>query len=171
MLLHGKEVNRKSAPLLIGKLAALAGVKPDSVRFYERSGLLPKPMRLASGYRAYDSDALRRLRFIKQAQSLGFSLDEIKRILSLRGQGAETCRCVIAIAEATLSETEERLRELQAFRDRLKQAVADWKRSTARRRKCHAEFCDLIERSAGQVVTTAKELSTRRTCPDCRTSA
>lgn len=132
-------------PLLIGRLATLTGVKPDSVRFYERSGLLPKPTRLPSGYRVYDEDALRRLRFIKQAQSLGFSLAEIKRILNLRGQGAEACRCVIAIAEATLSDTEERLRELRAFHDRLKQAVADWKRSTARRRKCHAEFCDLIE--------------------------
>lgn len=135
-------------PLLIGQLAKLAEVKSDSVRFYERSGLLPKPQRLASGYRAYDEAALRRLRFIKQAQSLGFSLDEIKRILRLRGEGSETCRCVIAIAEATLSETEEKLRELRQFHDRLKQAVTDWKRSAARHRQCHAEFCDLIEGSA-----------------------
>ncbi len=132
-------------PLLIGRLARLAGVKPDSVRFYERSGLLPKPRRTASAYRVYDESALKRLRFIKQAQALGFSLDEIKRILGLRGQGAETCRCVIGIAVATLSETEEQLRELQQFHARLKQAVAQWKRDTARRRNCRAEFCDLIE--------------------------
>lgn len=142
--------------LLIGQLAKLAGVKPDSVRFYERSGLLPKPQRLASGYRAYDESALRRLRFIKQAQSLGFSLDEIKRILNLRGAGSETCRCVLAIAEATLSDTEEKLRELQEFHDRLKQAVTDWKRSAARRRKCHAEFCDLIEKTETQGVPAAR---------------
>src|SRR2546426_2521241 len=96
-------------PLLIGQLAKLAGVKPDSVRFYERSGLLPRPERLASGYRVYDDAALKQLRFIKQAQALGFTLDEIKRILSLRGQGNQTCRCVLAMAEATLSETREQL--------------------------------------------------------------
>lgn len=134
-----------SKPLLIGQLAREVGVKVDTVRFYERSGLLPKAERTAAGYRAYDAAALKRLRFIKQAQALGFSLDEIKRILNLRGQGAATCRCVVGIAEATLSDTEEKLRELQEFHDRLKQAVAQWKRSTVGRRNCRAEFCDLIE--------------------------
>jgi DNA-binding transcriptional MerR regulator len=124
----------------------MAGVKSDTVRFYERAGLLPRPARTTAGYRMYDEAALKRLRFIKQAQSLGFTLDEIRRILGLRGRGTETCRCVIAIAEATLSDTEEKLRELQQFRGRLKRAVTQWKRSTARRRNCHAEFCDLIER-------------------------
>lgn len=137
----------KPKPLLIGRLAKLAGVKPDTVRYYERVGLLPKADRKLSGYRVYGQASVKRLQFIRQAQALGFSLDEIKRILGLHGEGKETCCCVIAIAEATLSDTEEQLRELQAFRDRLKQAVAEWKRSTARRRKCHAEFCDLIEKT------------------------
>jgi DNA-binding transcriptional MerR regulator len=136
----------KTKPLLIGQLARDAGVGVDTVRFYERAGLLPRPERTAAGYRMYDEAALKRLRFIKQAQALGFSLDEIKRILSLRGQGVETCRCVIGIAEATLSDTEEKLRELQEFRDRLKRAVVEWKRNTANRRNCRAEFCDLIEK-------------------------
>ena len=100
-------------PLLIGQLAKLAGVKPDTVRFYERSGLLPKPARTASEYRLYDEATVNQLRFIKKAQSLGFSLDEVRRILCLRGQGSRTCRSVIAIAEATLEETEIKLRELQ----------------------------------------------------------
>src|SRR5882724_9647766 len=64
----------KEKPLLIGRLAKLAGVKPDTIRFYERSGLLPKPSRMASGYRAYDDAALKQVRFIRKAQSLGFSL-------------------------------------------------------------------------------------------------
>src|SRR5216117_2325905 len=106
-------------PLLIGRLAKLSGVKPDTIRFYERSGLLPKPQRLASGYRIYDDATLKQVRFIRKAQSLGFSLDEIRRIMSLRGQGKETCRCVVAIAEATLAETETRLKELRQFKDRL----------------------------------------------------
>ena len=83
-------------PLLIGRLAKLSGVTPDTIRFYERSGLLPKPSRTASGYRVYNDAALNQVRFIRKAQSLGFSLDEIRRIMSLRGHGKETCRCVIA---------------------------------------------------------------------------
>jgi len=138
---------KKTKRLLVGQLARLAGVKADTVRFYERQGLLPKPERTATSYRVYDEAALRQLRFIRQAQALGFSLDEIKRILNLRGQGKTTCGCVLAIAEATLSDTEEKLRELQQFHDRLKQAVSEWKSSTARRRNCRAEFCDLIEGS------------------------
>lgn len=138
-------MTNRNERILIGQLARLAGVGVDTVRFYERARLLPAPDRTAAGYRQYPTEAVARLRFIKQAQALGFSLDEIKRILSLRGQGAETCRCVIAIAEATLSETEEKLHELQEFHDRLKRAVTGWKRSAARRRNCRAEFCDLIE--------------------------
>ena len=132
-------------PLLIGQLAKLAGVKPDSVRFYERSGLLPKPRRLVSGYRVYDEAALRRLRFIKRAQSLGFSLGEIKRILSLRGEGKTTCRCVLGIAEATLSDTENKLKELQTFRDALRQHVECWQTRSKAGGRMAAEFCALIE--------------------------
>ncbi|MFN2475483.1 MAG: heavy metal-responsive transcriptional regulator [Chthoniobacterales bacterium] len=134
-------------PLLIGQLAEAAGVKPDTVRFYERVGLLPKPDRAPSGYRAYDEAALTRLRFIKKAQSLGFSLDEVRRILSLRGQGSTTCRSVLAIAEATLAETEIKLRDLQEFRDSLALNVKRWRKLPARR-KCATEFCDLIESSS-----------------------
>src|SRR5437867_9232380 len=115
-------------PLLIGQLAKLSGVKPDTIRFYERSGLLPKPSRTASGYRVYNDAALNQVRFIRKAQSLGFSLDEIRRIMSLRGQGRETCRCVIAIAEATLAETETKLKELYQFKDTLAANLTRWKR-------------------------------------------
>ena len=135
-----------SEPLRIGQLAAAAGIKSDSVRFYERSGLPPKPSRSANGYRMYDDAALKRLRFIKRAQSFGFSLDEVRRILSLRGEGKTTCRTVLAIAEATLAETEAKLRDLQKFRDSLAANVKRW-RNVPAGRKCAAEFCDLIESS------------------------
>jgi DNA-binding transcriptional MerR regulator len=134
-------------PLFIGQLAELAGVKSDTVRFYERSGLLPKPSRTASAYRVYDGAALSQLRFIKKAQSLGFSLDEVRRILQLRGQGNRTCHSVLAIAEATLEETGIKLRELQKFYDSLAANVKRWRKLPARR-KCAAEFCDLIESSS-----------------------
>lgn len=130
-------------PLLIGQLAKLAGVKADTVRFYERSGLLARPTRSAAGYRVYGNAAARQLRFIKKAQGLGFSLDEVRRILSLRGGGKKTCDRVLAIAEATLDETERRLTELQSFRDDLARTVATWRKPS--KRACVSEFCALIE--------------------------
>lgn len=133
-------------PLLIGQLAASAGVKADSVRFYERNGLLPKPSRTASGYRVYDRHALDQLRFIKKAQSLGFSLDEVRRIFRLKDQGTAKCRSVVAMAEATLTATELKLTELQRFRDALATNVRRWRQRPADT-KCAAEFCDLIEES------------------------
>ena len=129
-------------PLLIGRLAKLSRVKPDTIRFYERSGLLPKPSRRASGYRIYNDAALSQVRFIRKAQSLGFSLDEIRRIMTLRGQGKETCRCVIAMAEATLAETEIKLNELRKFKDTLATNLTRWKRT--RCGAIAAEFCALI---------------------------
>ncbi len=131
---------------LIGQLAKLAGVKPDTIRFYERTGLLPKPSRSANGYRSYDKPALDKIRFIRKAQSLGFSLDEIRRILNLRNQGKTTCRCVVAMAEATLSETQTKLKELQKFRDNLESNLTRWRKVSGRGRAA-AEFCALIESS------------------------
>lgn len=133
--------------LLVGQLAKAAGVKPDSIRFYERSGLLPKAERLASGYRVYDEAALRRLRFIKKAQALGFSLDEIRRILRLRSQGQPACDCIMRMAEATLSETEQKVRELQKFSEGLGQNLRQWRKLTKQGKNCAAEFCALIESS------------------------
>jgi len=135
----------KGEKLLIGRLAKLSGITPDTVRFYERSGLLPKPARTDGGYREYDDAALSQVRFIRKSQSLGFSLDEIRRIMSLRGHGKETCRCVIAMAEATLSETETKLKELSKFRDKLTTNLTRWKRKG--RGPIAAEFCALIEAS------------------------
>ena len=120
------------------------GVKPDSVRFYERSGLLPRPARTDAGYRTYDQHSLQKLRFIKKAQALGFSLEEIRRIISLQG-GKETCDCVIGMAEATLSETDLKLKQLRAFRKGLAENLERWKRG--QQRKAGAEFCALIEAS------------------------
>lgn len=71
-------------PLTIGRLAQEVGINLETVRFYERKGLLPKPPRSTSGYRLFPADTARRLRFIKRAQDLGFSLSEIRELLMLR---------------------------------------------------------------------------------------
>lgn len=133
----------KPKPLLIGQLAKLAGVKPDTVRFYERTGLLPPAKRTPAGYRVYGADATQRLRFVKKAQALGFSLEEIRRIIGLRGHRKETCRCVISIAEATLSETTAKLAVLEKFRGDLASNLQRWKKRGSTRAR--AEFCELIE--------------------------
>ncbi len=135
-----------SKPLLIGELARRAGVKSDSVRFYERSGLLPKPARGPNGYRVYEEATVVRLRFIKKAQSLGFSLDEIKRILRMRGR-SDCCRAVVGIAEATLKETERKMREMRRFTAALRKNLALWQRDLGKNPKCAADFCRLIEGS------------------------
>lgn len=135
---------------LIGQLAKLAGVKSDTVRFYERKGLLARATRSAGDYRVYDDAAVERLRFVRKAQALGFSLDEIGRILSMRGRGKETCRCVVSMAEATLAETNTKLKELEKFRDALAANLARW-RGQAGRGKAAAEFCALIEASGGEM--------------------
>ena len=137
----------KASRLLIGQLAKAAGVRPDSIRFYERTGLLPRPERLSSGYRTYDEVALRRVRFIKRAQGLGFSLGEIGRILRIRDQGGPACPCVLQIAETTLAETEHQLRRLEEFAGRLRRDLRRWKKMTGADSQVASEFCVLIESS------------------------
>lgn len=139
-------MRNQDQPLLIGQLARTAGVKPDTVRFYERAGLLPKPARTFAGYRVHDPASVHRLRFIKQAQALGFTLEEIRRILGLRGRRRETCECVIRLAESSLRGVEAKLRELQAFRDGLAKNLTEWRKPGARKNRA-AEFCASIEKS------------------------
>ena len=76
----------ESVSLKIGEVAEHGGVSVQAIRYYEREGLLPKPPRLASGYRIFPDTAVRRVQFIKRAQELGFSLAEIRELLSLRGK-------------------------------------------------------------------------------------
>jgi len=133
---------------LIGDLAKAAGVKADTIRFYEKRKLLPKPERSAAGYRIYDSAAADRVQFIKKAQALGFSLQEIRRILDLRAQDKPACDCVIAIAAATLAETDRKLDQLQRFRDALRRNLDRWRRERARTPNMAAAFCALIESTA-----------------------
>jgi MerR family copper efflux transcriptional regulator len=105
----------KQNTLTIGKLAILGGVNVQTIRFYERSGLLPKPPRTSSGYRRYDLDAIRRLRFIKQAQVLGFSLAEIDELLSLQRNSGATCSDVQRRTRQKIDAINEKIRNLDKF--------------------------------------------------------
>ena len=92
--------------LTIGRLARLGGVNLVTVRYYERTGLLPKPPRTASGYRVFPEDAARRLRFIKHAQELGFSLREIGELLALRMRPATSRAEIRSRATAKIADPE-----------------------------------------------------------------
>jgi MerR family mercuric resistance operon transcriptional regulator len=104
----------------IGALAREAGIHVETVRYYEQRGLLKQPRR-AGGWRRYDEEALRVLRFVKRAQELGFSLDEVHELLSLRtSQSTRTCGRVRSAAEAKLADVEAKLRDLEAIRRTLR---------------------------------------------------
>ena len=110
--------------LTIGKLADRSGVSVQTVRYYERSGLLPKPSRAASGYRLYAHEAVRRLTFIKQAQQLGFSLGEIQDLLSLRMQSGTTCADIRQRAREKIIGVSKKIEDLQRIRDALTKLAA-----------------------------------------------
>ena len=105
----------------IGELAARADVNIQTLRFYEREGLLEEPPRRASGYRQYSEQVVTRLHFIKGAQKLGFSLKEITELLSLRVDAQTSCDEVKQRTEAKLAEVEQKMVELQRMRQALLQ--------------------------------------------------
>lgn len=102
--------------LTIGDVATQAGVNLETIRYYERRGLVPKPPRTPSGYRLFPAESVNRVRFIKRAQELGFSLKEIKELLALRIDPDTSCTDVRRRADAKLSDIEEKIRTLQAMR-------------------------------------------------------
>lgn len=103
----------------IGQVAKASGVGVETVRFYERQKILPKPKRNGSGYRLYSPDTVVRLRFIKRAQGLGFSLEEIGELLALRASPKSTCGQVRRKAEAKRAEVEGKISELRRLRKAL----------------------------------------------------
>jgi MerR family mercuric resistance operon transcriptional regulator len=107
-----------------GEVAQQGRVNPETIRYYERRGLLPKPPRTPSGYRAFSSDAVRRVRFIKRAQGLGFSLKEIKALLTLRIDPRRSCGDVRTRAEAKVEEIEAKVRMLLGMKKALVRLTA-----------------------------------------------
>lgn len=101
------------------EVAERAGVNPETLRYYERKDLIPNPPRSDGGFRLYDDSYIDRLRFIKRAKELGFTLSEIKSLLDLRVDDEATCRDVQAKAEAKIEEVEDKLRDLKRIRDAL----------------------------------------------------
>lgn len=111
-------------PLTIGRIASRAGVGIDTIRFYERRGLLPKPRRTDSGYRLYPPETVTRLRFIRRAKALGFSLDEIVTLLALQDTGGPKAK-VKAITHRKLEQVEAKIADLERMRDVLRELDND----------------------------------------------
>lgn len=129
------------ASLKIGEVAKLSGIGIETLRFYERSGLLGRPGRTQSGYRVYDTVVLQRLDFIKRAQVLGFSLDEIKRIIADKQAGRSPCLEVREIVRHRLEELDERMKEMRRYRRELGAALSQWEETG----ELDGHVCGLIE--------------------------
>ena len=105
--------------LTIGKLAKQAGVGVETLRYYERRGLVKPQHRTASGYRVYDGDASRRLQFIRRAQALGFSLDEIAELMQLSHQPEASAAEVKRLTQAKIGDIESKIADLELMRETL----------------------------------------------------
>jgi MerR family transcriptional regulator, copper efflux regulator len=122
--------------LKIGQVAALAGVRIDTVRYYERLGILPTAARTASGYRSFDASTVERIRLVKQLQDLGLTLEEIDAMLGAVIKNGSDCAQESQHIEAALRRTEEKLVTLTIVRETLRRTL----------RRCRRGDCDLVDR-------------------------
>jgi len=125
--------------LTIGKIASLAGVGVETIRFYEREGLIVKPPRKEPAYRQYPEEVIARIRFIKRAKELGFSLKEIKEILSLRVSPGVICENIRVRAEVKITDIEKKIKALK----KMKRALV--KLTAACRGDVPANQCPILE--------------------------
>lgn len=134
---------RAGRGLRIGEVASRSGVAVETLRFYERRGLLGRPARSVANYRVYDEEVLERLAFIRRAQAIGFALDEITEILSESAEGRLPCSHVRELARRKLEELDGRLAELRRYRGDLARTLKEWDERGER----EGSVCGLIEHS------------------------
>lgn len=109
--------------LTIGRLASATGVNVETIRYYERAGLIAPPARTEGNYRSYGTDDVARLRFVRRTRDLGFSLEQVRALLSISGQRDRDCDTVDVIATAHLAEVDRKIADLTALRRELAEAV------------------------------------------------
>ncbi|HKW92533.1 MAG TPA: helix-turn-helix domain-containing protein [Methylomirabilota bacterium] len=127
-------MNTPSGWLAIGALSKRTGCKVETIRFYERARLLPTPARSTGGYRLYSNDHLKRLTFIRRARALGFSVDEVRKLLKLADERKRPCAEVRVVAGAHLEEVQAKIADLRAMERVLRETVA--KCTDGRRADC-----------------------------------
>ncbi len=117
--------------MTIKQMAEATGTSPDTLRYYEREGLLPRVPRAANGYRQYDKMSVRRVRFVRAAQRIGFTLEEIRALSLLRSDGGARCRDVRRLAAAKREELRDKIRLMEAMSaalgDLIGVCVNDWR--------------------------------------------
>ncbi len=123
-----------SSALQIGEIATRSGVSVDTVRYYERSKLLPRAYRSSGGFRMFPAETVERIRFIKEAQEIGLSLNEIKQLFSTRG-GATECQTVHTLLLEKLSDLEKRIAQMKNF----KKTLARYLRACEEELKAHGD--------------------------------
>ena len=116
-----------------GELADLAGVSRDTLRHYERKGVLPRPRRSHNAYRQYPPEALQRVQLVRRALSVGFTLDELAKVLKVRDAGGAPCEEVRKLAAQKLLNVQDQLRELTKLRNDLQETIKEWDTRLARR--------------------------------------
>lgn len=117
-------VQSETQTLLIGKLSKRTGCKIETIRYYERIGVMPEPERTGGGHRVYTEEHLKRLRFIRRARELGFTLDEVRALLNLADERTNTCAEVEAIARDHLDKVRRNIADLKVFEDVLQEMVS-----------------------------------------------
>ena len=137
-------------PMTIGQVAKQTAVGIETIRFYERQGLIEEPPRRDSGYRQYSEDVIARIEFIKRAKELGFSLKEIHELFSLRVDHDTSCGDVRNRAEAKIVDTQEKIRELQ----RIKKALT--KLATACTGRGPTSECPILDALEGKKLSSRK---------------
>lgn len=133
----------KSREMKIGEVSRLSGVGIEALRFYEKSGLLDRPGRTYSGYRVYGEEVLDRIAFIKRAQLLGFTLDEIRQLIDSKRKGESPCSEVRETVRLRLRELDERIDQMIKYRDELSTNLDEWDK----KEQIDGHVCGLIENS------------------------
>ena len=129
-------------PMRIGQLAETTGVSTDTIRYYEKIGLLPAPQRSGSGYREYPSGAGNRLRVIRNAVQLGFPLTEIAKVLRVRDSGGAPCRQVRDYAQHVVGEIDQRIAQLTTERHSMVELIRAWDRQLEQARGGRAHLLE-----------------------------
>lgn len=145
-----------STELSIGQLAAQGGVTAKTVRFYEEAGLIPPAARAANGYRTYAQADVERLRFIRAARALGFSLRDLREVIALRDRGERPCQQVMQLLQARLSDIDAQIEQLRALRGELQALLRATEGLPTRPQPEETCVCDLIGDESGATRAAAR---------------
>jgi DNA-binding transcriptional MerR regulator len=158
---NGESARRqKPAMFRSGELARAAGISTDTLRHYERIGVLPEAARTASGYRIYPAESLERVRIVRHALQLGFTLSELSEILRSRDRGAAPCKSVLSMLEQKLNALQERIAQLVETQRYMQALVGEWRSKIEKTHVGKRAF--LLHTLNGEVAAAVEKVVRRR---------